>query len=267
MTEHGIRAAIYQRDGLADLINEDEFLLLILDACRWDALQHYLGTEITMALSPAPLTVRWLWSCWPGTYDLTYVAANPHLAPAPRAEGVVAYDGTEHFDELVYLGDEGWDDDLGTYPPAPIRDATIEADADRMVTHFIQPHVPFIGEHRLGDLKYGERGYEVLEDVDQADVLRAYRDNLDRVWTEGVKPLLDRYEDRRIVVSADHGELLGESGKYGHGAYATPVLFVPWVEYPAGSSAPELADIEWSASLDRTLRAICGAMDIDPNVG
>lgn len=252
-----VRRAIFQRDGIGDLLGEDEFLLIILDACRWDALQSYLGEDITMALSPAPLTVRWLRCCWPGAYDVTYVAANPHLVPTERPQHLVNYDGEAHFEELVYLGDDGWDDDLRTYPPAPIRDATIEADADRMVTHFIQPHVPFIGENAIGDLEYQNQGYEALEGVDNDAIRAAYYGNLKRVWAEGVVPLLEAFEDRRVVVSADHGELLGEGGEYGHGVYATPVLLVPWVEYPAGSQVPEIAHIEWATDLGTALQAIC----------
>lgn len=235
--------AILQRDGLASLLQEDEFALLILDACRWDTLRHFLDSEVRRAISPALLTVRWLNACWPDEYDITYVTAIPHIAPTPRDTGVT-YDGTDHFEEVVYLGDEAWDAELCTVPPAPIRDAAIELDAERIIVHYLQPHIPYIGETRIEELSYWQLGpedekvetNEILKDVPDETVRKAYYDNLQRVWTEGVEPLLKTFEDRRVVITADHGELLGENGYYGHGRMAAPVVIVPWLEVSRGQA-------------------------------
>lgn len=50
--------AIFQRDGIASLLQEDAFALLILDACRWDILHYFLNREVRQAISPSILTVR-----------------------------------------------------------------------------------------------------------------------------------------------------------------------------------------------------------------
>lgn len=232
-----ITNAILQWDGLASLLQEDEFALLILDACRWDTIRHFLGAEVRRAISPSVLTVRWLSACWPSENDITYVTGIPHIAPTPRDTNV-NYDGTNHFQEVVYLGDDAWDADLKTVPPAPIRDAAIEADADRVIVHFLQPHMPFIGETRFEELAYSQLGppdveaapNEILDEVPNDTVRKAYFDNLQRVWNEGVEPLLKAFDDRHVVITADHGEMLGENGYYGHGRIRAPVVVVPWVD-------------------------------------
>jgi len=129
-----------------------------------------------------------------------------------------------------------------------------------LIVHFLQPHVPLIGETGLkiyqriaaeGDLSALSRGgrgdrfgalnvqlYDIIEsdefDIDVADLRRAYVENL-----EIVLPSVDRLIrelDGKSVVSADHGELLGErllpftSRKYGHFEYlaAEQLRRVPW---------------------------------------
>lgn len=159
------------------------------------------------------------------------MTAIPHIVPTPR-DTDVTYNGEKHFEAVVYLGDDAWDEELQTVPPAPIRDAAIETDADRVIVHFLQPHTPYIGETRLEELTYGQLAApgenvpieELLEEAPGDILHQAYYDNLARVWSEGVQPLLKTYEDRRVVVTADHGELLGENDTYGHGKMAAPGL-------------------------------------------
>ena len=72
-------------------------------------------------------------------------------------------------------------------------------------------------------------------------VRTAYRENLDRVMAE-MEHLLDEL-DGRTVVTADHGELLGERSsplpyrEYGHpwGTYMEKLVKVPWNVYDSGS--------------------------------
>ncbi len=67
--------------------------------------------------------------------------------------------------------------------------------------------------------KYGEK-----------ELKRAYKNNLEAVLSE-VEKIVERFpQENRIVITADHGELLGEDGLYGHG-YPHPLLRnVPWFE-------------------------------------
>ena len=47
-----------------------------------------------------------------------------------------------------------------------------------------------------------------------------------------VKKIIDLYPKKKIIITSDHGERLGEKGNYGHGGKKEKVLLeVPWLEY------------------------------------
>lgn len=60
---------------------------------------------------------------------------------------------------------------------------------------------------------------------------QAYKDNLETVLQE-VQTTVDRLPDKKIVITSDHGDLLGENDMYGHaGELNHEILFeVPWLE-------------------------------------
>jgi len=61
---------------------------------------------------------------------------------------------------------------------------------------------------------------------------KAYEENLIIVLgyvTKLCDELLHYKPSGRIVITSDHGELLGENGKYGHGSRAPHTLEVPWL--------------------------------------
>ena len=61
---------------------------------------------------------------------------------------------------------------------------------------------------------------------------------LDQLRSDGL------YDNALIIVTADHGELLGEHGKFGHGNYLhQEEIHVPlFIKYPRGEMAPERID-------------------------
>lgn len=68
---------------------------------------------------------------------------------------------------------------------------------------------------------------DALRKVDGDGVKKAYKDNLVRVMNS-LEQLLPELSGR-IVITADHGELLGEKGRYGHDFKAQEKLVdVPW---------------------------------------
>lgn len=180
--------------------------------------------------------MRWLNAWWPDEYDITYVTANSRAAPTQR-DTDVTYDGTNHFEEVVYLGDDAWDPELKSVPPAPIRDGAIEVDAAKVVVHFLLPHLPYISDTSIEELSYGQlkrgdervRPNEILAGVQNDTVRKAYYDNLTRVWEDGVESLFKAYKDRRVVITAEQGELLGENSYYGYGRRAASVVIEPWL--------------------------------------
>ena len=99
----------------------------------------------------------------------------------------------------------------------------------------MQPHTPYLGEsgERFDPrIPLGELPKEY--DVTETELRRAYRENLDLAMAE-VERLLEQLPGK-TVVTADHGELLGERLRpvpvrdFGHpdGVYLEPLVTVPW---------------------------------------
>jgi hypothetical protein len=72
-----------------------------------------------------------------------------------------------------------------------------------------------------------ERGYVSLEKLE-----KLYKENLELVLCE-VEGLVDTL-DGKTVITADHGEHLGEGGEFAHpkGKYNRTLREVPWLELP-----------------------------------
>jgi hypothetical protein len=95
--------------------------------------------------------------------------------------------------------------------------------AKRKVIHFMQPHAPYITEEGFDgfmDVISGSKSIDDLRD--------AYIRNIEVVLPE-VERLAEEMEGR-VVVTADHGELLGEYGMFSHpyGLRAKELREVPW---------------------------------------
>lgn len=74
---------------------------------------------------------------------------------------------------------------------------------------------------------------DALRKVGEDGVKKAYRKNLSRAL-RCVKKLINSTEGK-VVITADHGELLGEGGRFGHELQARPELVeVPWFEVKDG---------------------------------
>lgn len=70
---------------------------------------------------------------------------------------------------------------------------------------------------------------DALRKVGEEGVRKAYRKNLSRVL-DCVEELVRRIDEKSIITS-DHGELLGEGGRFGHELKERPELVeVPWFE-------------------------------------
>lgn len=125
-------------------------------------------------------------------------------------------------------------------PDSLIRDAKTAENLfpnKKIIVHFMQPHTPYIHSdipqspnNRIGgdsgiesELRRAEKGQ-----IDQEKVRGDYRENLEFVL-EHVLKLADHLSGKTFV-TADHGELLGESGIYGHKADSDTKKLrkVPW---------------------------------------
>ncbi|WP_199712282.1 MULTISPECIES: hypothetical protein [unclassified Halorubrum] len=241
------------------LFDQDWDNVLLLDACRYDLFADVLGDH---DLPGTPGKRRSLGSATPEYirknfegkqfHDTVYVTANPYVnTKLPN----------DTFHHVVPVWKNGWDNDLKTVPPEAMRDAALEAAErfpnKRLIVHFNQPHVPFIGEVRLDGRKVSairekalgnERpdprnriptAFDQLASGDRSyeEVHAAYRSNLVRAMP-AVTELLDSLEGLTAVTS-DHGNAMGERASpfpisvYGHpvGVLIPALTEVPWHTY------------------------------------
>jgi hypothetical protein len=251
-------------DGV-NALTEDWDNLLVLDACRYDTFAELnaLPGSLGRRFSVASATLEWLEKAvgdWK-FHDTVYVTANPRVN---RYEG--------QFHEVVPVWKTDWDEELKVVPPETLVDRTIEAfqrhPDKRIVAHFMQPHIPFIGEfgrseigiydgttkgvNRASGKEYRENvePYVLLErgQIDRETVVKAYRENLRHTFP-AVERLLGELEGKSVV-TADHGEMFGTIGwptpfrVYGH-RLRTPsreLREVPWLEYTNGQRRKTTTD-------------------------
>ncbi|MGC8544236.1 MAG: hypothetical protein ACP5NQ_09860 [Vulcanisaeta sp.] len=233
-----------------DLIRRRRFLLIVLDDARYDVFMgmysRYLHGTLSIARVPPPNTYGWL----------------------PRAFSMPEFNGVRVF--YASIGIESHDIRIGSFVPRnrdveviPIRpnrakhlltvlpsevNEVVESVglSGRDIVWYAQPHFPWVVDEELSLMlmkdalihdyvppdtirhRLRERG------IPRDRVVRAYYANL-ALALRYVKELLNyvyeqgiKYDE--IVVTSDHGEMLGEFGLYLHQEYDLPQLvLVPWL--------------------------------------
>ena len=246
----------YNTDGV-DIFAEDWDHLIILDACRYDmfAEQADLPGRLESRISRGSSTVEFLTANFAGRdlRDTVYVTGNPQL-----------YRHREEMNPELHAiidvwQEDGWDEEKKTVLPETMAERTLEA-AERfpdkqIVSHFIQPHYPFIYDQEVFNdsqvfLLPDEPGswHQVMTgrvSVSKESVWRAYRTTLDRALPEVERLLLNL--NGRKVVTADHGNMVGERSQ--------PLPVVEW-GHPRATYTPELVRIPWYIESDEERRRI-----------
>ena len=218
-------------------------VLVVLDACRADLLRSVApDTDVLDSVE----TVRSVGSSSSEWLENTFLD-HPETGRTVMVTGNTwtdRYLDAEAFAALDEVWKYAWDDDLGTVPAPAVTDRAIaaarERDPDRLVVHYMQPHHPFVPDPLDGDDGLARTGshsnttnpWVALRrgEVTAERVRAAYRANL-RYVLAAVSGLVENV-DGRVAVTADHGNLFGEWGLYGH-PMRTPVpalLRVPWAE-------------------------------------
>lgn len=233
------RTPILPRWG-KNVFSEEWDVLLILDACRYDMYTELIG-ETDRIWSVGSSSGEWMDHTFTDKYSkeiqkTAYVTGNPFSDD--RAPD-------EKFGVLDEVWREKWDSEKGTIPPRPITDRVIDyhrSGSERVVGHYMQPHYPFIGGKEGG----GKMQWEVVGDNshqgdlalwdqflygvrdDLGKIRKAYYANLEYVWKE-VEIVLSNVEGK-VVITADHGNALGELGGWGHrpGFLHPKMRWVPW---------------------------------------
>ncbi|MFX0138799.1 MAG: hypothetical protein ACFFDN_34480 [Candidatus Hodarchaeota archaeon] len=241
-----------QEDLLLNVL-QDAFVLIILDACRYDYFkknyQKYINGKFKAVRSPASNTPGWLKIIFrkyaERLENIKIFSANPHLHSKSRK--ITEFTARDYVKgEIIDLWDSGWDSELGTVEPNTVFMA-VEKEGlnEKNLIWFMQPHFPWIGETRVqipdNVLMLRRRGINLnqlfnretkLGNISKCVVRRAYEDNLLLVL-QIVKKLLNNLQFAgKVVVTSDHGELLGEHGVFMHPPYLSlpEQRIVPWLE-------------------------------------
>lgn len=245
-----------QRTLIHEFTDQDEFALVILDACRYDEFEkiyhNYLDGELQRTWASGRWTAEYVERTWTQTHKLTYVNSAPVISNLYFENRDSAYRPEEHISSLVDVWRTHWEPDLETVPAEAVTAVALDQVQDgptRLVAHYMQPHVPYIGDSELHQATSAEppAGHEldartILEhenrstylllelleagEISDEELKSAYRRNLDYVFQSVVQ--LVRRLDCPVVITADHGEHLGENGKHLHEEDSTLIRQVPW---------------------------------------
>lgn len=242
------------------ILDEDWDLFIVLDACRYDLMAELADEydfDVQRQTSYAASSQDWLQKTFYESPSPTeWLAIIPSLFRDPYQNDLIAstLDHRE-VDDVAYISGnpqsdmldgeafrhldepwrEDWDRSDGFLDPRVLTDRAINYlrrdSADRTIVHYMQPHEPFRslpdGDDTVWQrLQCGEISCE--------EMWEGYLDNL-RWGLNEVELLLKNVDAETVIISADHGNSLGEYGFYGHRPYLplSGMREVPWVETTA----------------------------------
>ncbi|WP_247009702.1 hypothetical protein [Halorientalis litorea] len=228
-----------------DVFDEDWDNLLILDSCRYDIFSEMntLPGKLSKKQSRGTGTKEFLHGNFKNRdlRDTVYITANPQLYYNEDEINAKLHD------VLNIWQDIGWDEKVGTVRPETLTEYALEYSEQynnkRLVVHYMQPHRPFLGptaeKHSdLGSLFGAEDAAK--PNVPQDVYWQAFEENLELTLPH-VQEIMEEL-DGKTVVTADHGQVIGEHlsplpvRDYGHwsGNYIDELVSVPWLEYESG---------------------------------
>jgi hypothetical protein len=223
--------------------------LILLDACRYDIFDEHstLDGKLTPMVSRGNYSYEFMEENFSGYnhHDTVYVTANPYTE---KLEDDIFYTVNSVIDK--------WDPQTGTVLPNDVTEQSIKTAErypnKRLIIHYMQPHLPHLGSIAQ-DLNATLTGWDKYHAnpgktkmADGMSMWKAYRrdilskDQIQRSYIQTlhiveseVKRLVNQLTGK-TVVSADHGENLGENyfGRevFGHGYDTKECLLVPWLE-------------------------------------
>lgn len=243
-----------QEDLLKALFKEEYYILIILDACRYDMFKiifhKYIRGKLIGALSPGSNTYEWL----PRVFPILKFKYPKVFSAHPAINSIgVEYRG---FKAIKYIPSENiidiwkyrWNKTFNTVLPMDlVRYVTKYGLSNKNILWFVQPHFPWIYNYKVSEKIIKESikrkiDYEVIikemikrRRLSREQIIRAYMLNLHEALN-AVSKLIDFIKRNgfygRIIITSDHGELLGEYGLYGHvqKLYLSELRIVPWLE-------------------------------------
>lgn len=261
-----IGQAINTKQG-ENIYSRDWDILIVLDACRYDLMCEVEDDfdfieSVGKFRSLGSHSQEWLSKNFDKEHQ-TDMIDTVHITG-----NIYSKDELESNDFLMLdeAWRDAWDDELKTTPPKPITERGIDAyrelNPQRMILHYMQPHEPFIPSKMLGSMdNEHDKNYEVENwgkreggkpvwdkfrdgEINRSQLWSAYKDNLEHVLSS-VETLLNNVDADKVVITADHGNAIGERGVYGHpeSIYIDCLRDVPWVETSAENTENKKTDI------------------------
>lgn len=259
-----------------NVYEQDWDLLVVLDACRVDAIQEI---EDEYSFLDNPGSIRSVASSSKGWHKKTF--SDKHYE---KIKNTVLVSGNGYADVVrdqpflafVSAFENQWDDEIGTVPAESVTDLAIQAgreycnQRERMVVHYMQPHDPSVPDPLSEFNQDGKRTsawHRVRHrELQRERVWESYVENL-RYVLDSVEVLLENIDASDVVISADHAEAIGEYGVYNHpnGLPLSCLRDVPWYQTTAVDSKTREPAVSETTSysehldkneVDRRLRAL-----------
>ena len=237
-------------------------LLLVLDACRVDALravapEYDFIDSVDSIWSVGSNSHEWIAQTFSNKYKTeisktTYITGNAftkrifEMRSFPPAMINVPFTWTDwdivdksQLNQLIEPWKQHRDDQHKGLPPQVLTDYAIDIGRsrkpDRLLLHYMQPHGPYMHGSVIEDRDPTEIEIEAWKSLRDGKasfetVWELYLDNL-RLVLDDVEELLENIDAETVVITADHGEAFGEFGAHGHpeGFPHQVVKKVPWV--------------------------------------
>lgn len=216
--------------------------LIILDAARYDTYRKTINKNAESRITAESNSRGFIRENFSGGdwSDTVVITANPFYNEE-EFKKLTGEKPEKKFETVFQVWSTDWDEESGSVLPGDMVKTAITAEKlfpdKRKIIHFMQPHYPFLDsdvedtsfEDALADQDYTdiwektERGL-----ANQDEVLKAYRKN-HAIMEEYIENLSQSLTGK-TVVTADHANLIGESGFYGHPSDSDlkPLHKVPW---------------------------------------
>lgn len=246
-----------------DVMQQDWDNLILLDALRYDYFESEINFDgtLTPVISRGAHSWEFMKENFVGNeyHDTIYVTANPHVHRLPE----------DIFFTVNSLSNR-WGQNLGTiHPNEVVKAAKLTHKRHpnkKLIIHFMQPHQPFLGKtadairenfdikgydinlHRDVDKRTGISWWELVKEneISLEETQQAYRETLE-IALGHVQDLMSTLGGKSVI-SADHGEMLGERGvlkkrfAHPHDIYNEELRIVPWFEPPHDSRRDAVTD-------------------------
>jgi hypothetical protein len=258
--------------GKINIIREDWDNLLLFDACRADMFEETFDTtrfdSYSRVRSNAENSPEWLRKNIDNKdlSDTIYITANPWVQKIKPTGLFKLVDVFENINQYETDSEINWDK-LGTVPASLMNKVAIKINKKhpkkRLIIHYFQPHDPVIGDTD-GTIDIDEsiepRTALVTGNISREKIWEGYKRNLEYVFHHATN-LLEKI-DGNSIITADHGELLGERlwpipiRGYAHpaGVYHPNLLTVPWAKIEGNKReiiAGDMKDVNFSENKER----------------